>query len=87
MRIDACVKVVPFVKQNRATGDMLVMLTNAFLDPTGIFEVRIRANGKTPCRINRMGECEPLPSRRDGNDSVVSLSLNAWEFAVIKVGR
>ena len=86
VRIDKCVKVAPFVKKDPDTGKMLIMLTNAFLDPTGIFDIRIRAPiGLRAYRITMSGNTIPLPSRRAGNELIISAALEAWEFIIIKV--
>jgi hypothetical protein len=86
IRIDQCVKVVPFVKKDPATGRMLIMLTNASLDPTGIFDVRIRtAPGTRIYRLEKTGAAVPLTARDGEGERILPVSLNPWEFIILKV--
>lgn len=86
LRIDRCVKVVPFVKKDPATGGMLCMLTNASLDPAGIFEVRLRtAPGARVYRLETTGAAIPMAARDNGGEQVFPVSLGPWEFIILKV--
>ncbi|MBO9608637.1 MAG: hypothetical protein J7639_21975 [Paenibacillaceae bacterium] len=92
VRIDACVKVVPFIRRSPDGKKFVLMLLNASFDATGAVEVEIRGVAPdTVVELQRDGTTTPVEAARisgeAGNVRVTIHDLAPWQFRVLCSGE
>jgi len=88
VRIDKCLKVIPFIKVSEDGKNFILMLVNGSLDATGEFEAEIRIPGITGLtELQKDGSRLPVARDRvhSGMDGTVLKigSLAAWDFIIV----
>jgi len=80
-------RVTPFVRMNPEGTRFVAVLLNNGLDPTGSFEVKVRAHVGGVCQAASSGRILPLPVKEAPDGVVVTLeNIPAWTTATL-VGK
>jgi len=87
IRIDECVRVVPFVRAARNRRRIVAVLLNASLDPTGPITVRLRTKARKFMELTPSGKMKKIPrtkvERLQNEVRIRFPSLQSWSLAVI----
>lgn len=90
VRIDKCLKVVPFIKTSNSGKKFMVMLLNASFDSTGSFEVSLRyAQNDIKC-IDKNGDTVSITdcailSKCENETRLKVNNIMPWDFIIIMV--
>ena len=90
--INKCVKVVPYAKKSNTGDNMVLMLTNAFLDETGAFTVTARVAPHLKAAVlQQNGELTPVGeqdiTRRENELEIRIENMQPWQNLVIHFYR
>lgn len=82
VRTPNSVKIIPHVMSN-ADGDMNIMLTNASLDSTGIFQCVARS-GKKFHILNADGELLPVEQTLSDDEAIITVpNISQWDYILL----
>ena len=83
VRIDKTLRVMPMLRMSKDRKRLAGVLLNGRLDPTGRFDLRLRAAVRKVHLLTPQGR-RPLPAHRDGKDLVVTIrNIPPWQTAII----
>ena len=83
LRIDKTLRVLPMVRMSPDRKRLAVVLLNARLDPTGPFDLRLRAAANKVSLITADG-LKPLAVRKEGDERIVTIkNIPPWQTAVV----
>ena len=87
VKIDKCIKVIPFIKESDDKEQFLLMLLNASLDETGEFSAEIRIKSDKLYELQRNGKKVAIPSKMievlEGKTVVKITNIEPWNFMII----